>query len=565
LRETLRRLGSPDAISGFTVLSLFLVNTSGTLILANVLYPDRLGDALLARSLSIIPMIGILGLAKYLLKSFGAGRSRPTWTIVTFIASVLVGSGVFDSLLLIQNVTEPSAFWYRIFWRATVSLAVIVLTGLLVVSTRELNRKNDELKTSAQIILAMRVQAADRIAQRKSSLLGQIFTDVKVALTSQNSHTSTTESLKRLLSEVIRPLSYRLAREVPGEGADTQFQESGRAPRLAIFREALNTNPIHPLLGGSLLVLILFPFVAISGGARVLSSFAFLSVWVIASYLLKLIWGKLRLSVGVGVRAGLFVLGIVLVTTLSLFVVRVLFGELTQPWFVAGEILCFVVSIAVAILHAAFMQLREVSFTLAKTIDELKREVIFLNNGLRIMQKSISRVLHGPVQQEITLAIKKIQDSTNAEEARQVAMVSQVRINNALAKLAEPDGAPINLSDSLRMFAELWEGSVAIAITLRKADLKIIQIRPNLPQVLDELAREACRNAIVHGQPVNISITFSVDSGNRSVEMVVENDGKALEPGAQGGLGSQIFDDLTMRWSRTQVGHLVRLVSTVPF
>jgi hypothetical protein len=538
---------------------------SGTLILENVRSPDRLGDALLARSLSIIPMIGILGLAKYLLKSFGGWRSRPAWTIAIVIASALVGNGVFDSLLLIQNVIEPSAFWSRIFWRAAVPLAVIVLTGLLVVSTREFNRKNDELRTSAQIIRAMPVQAADLIAQRKSLLLKQIFTDVKVALASQNSHAATAESLKRLLSEVIRPLSYRLAREAPGEDADTQFQESGRAPWLAILREALYANPIHPLLGGSVLVLVLFPFVELSGGARVLSSFAFLSVWVIASYLMKLIWGKLPLSVGVGVRAGLFVLAIALVTTLSLFVVRVLFGQLTQPWFVAGEILCFVVSIAVAILHAVFMQLRGVSFSLAKTIDELQREVIFLNNGLRIMQKSISRVLHGPVQQEITLAIKKIQDSTDPEEARQIAKVSQVRINNALAKLAEPDGAPINLSDSLRMFAELWEGSVAIALTLRKADLKIIQVRPNLPQVLDELAREACRNAIVHGQPTNISISFSVDSGNRSVEMVVDNDGKALEPGAQGGLGSQMFDDLTMRWSRTQVGPLVRLVSTVPF
>jgi hypothetical protein len=565
VREILRRLGSPDAISRFTVLSLLFVSMSGTLILANALYPDRLGDAILARSLSIIPMIGLLGLAKFALKSSGAVKPRPAWTIPVFIVSALAGSAVFDSLLLIQNVTETSGFLFRIFWRAAISLAVIVLTGLLVVSTRELNRKNDELEASLRMILSLRDQAVDRIAQRKSSLLEQIFTEVKLSLVSQGSHASTSESLKRLLSEVIRPLSYRLTREVPGESAEAQLPKIGRAPWLAIFREALSSNPIHPYLSGSVLVLILVPFVSISGGAQVLTSVAFLSVWIVLSYLLKLIWAKLPAIIGFGVRAGMFVLAIAVVTTLSLVAVRDLLRQVAQPWFAAGVIFCFVVSISVAMLHAAFMQLRQVSSSLAETVDELKREVILLNNGLRLMQKAMARVLHGTVQQEITLAIKKLQDATNAEEALLVASVSQERINNALEKLTEPGGTSINLSDSLRTFAELWDGSVAIALTLTKADLKIIQNRSNLPQVLDELAKEACRNAIVHGEPTNISITFSTDLKNRLVEMAVENDGKALEPSAQNGLGSQIFDDLTMRWSRTQVGALVRLAATVPF
>ena len=68
----------------------------------------------------------------------------------------------------------------------------------------------------------------------------------------------------------------------------------------------------------------------------------------------------------------------------------------------------------------------------------------------------------------------------------------------------------------------------------------------------------------MHGSPAKIVITVSVDLDNRLVEIVIENDGKALEPGVENGLGSQIFDDLTMRWSRTQVGPLVRLEAKVP-
>jgi hypothetical protein len=239
-------------------------------------------------------------------------------------------------------------------------------------------------------------------------------------------------------------------------------------------------------------------------------------------------------------------------------------GSVPAPLFAAWLILNIFIFLAVGLVHCAIVTLRETSSSLAETLDELKREVISLNNGLRVMQKSMARVLHGTVQQEITLAIKRLQESSNLEEGRWVARVSQERISNSLTQLTQPGIDTVNLSNSLRAFAELWEGSVAIVLNLGKSDLKIIGNRPSLSLVLDELAKEGCRNAIVHGSPAKIVITVSVDLDNRLVEIVIENDGKALEPGVENGLGSQIFDDLTMRWSRTQVGPLVRLEAKVP-
>ena len=565
MNNTLKRIGSADAINWFSILSLFFASLPGVLVAANSSNSDRLADVFLARSISFIPIIALLGMVKKLLGSLGGGRPKPTLVILAFVVSPLVGHGVFESLLLIQNLSEPSFPWLRLSLRVAVSFAILFLAGLLVATARELSRQNYQMKEAAEGLLAIRTQAAERIAFRKSQLLEEVFAEVKLRLTSQNSPRATTESLKQLLSEVIRPLSYRLARESPGNNVSTNLLAGRRDQWSELFRATLGGNPIHPLKVAFLTLVIMGSYSLVSGDSRVASNFfAAYAGWVIASCVFRLLWAKLPAQVATGGRAVLFVLGIAAVTLVSIALVLYPSGSVPAPLFAAWLILNIFIFLAVGLVHCAIVTLRETSSSLAETLDELKREVISLNNGLRVMQKSMARVLHGTVQQEITLAIKRLQESSNLEEGRWVARVSQERISNSLTQLTQPGIDTVNLSNSLRAFAELWEGSVAIVLNLGKSDLKIIGNRPSLSLVLDELAKEGCRNAIVHGSPAKIVITVSVDLDNRLVEIVIENDGKALEPGVENGLGSQIFDDLTMRWSRTQVGPLVRLEAKVP-
>jgi hypothetical protein len=565
VNNTLKRIGSADAINWFSILSLFFASLPGVLVAANSSNSDRLADVFLARSISFIPIIALLGMVKKLLGSLGGGRPKPTLVILAFVVSPLVGHGVFESLLLIQNLSEPSFPWLRLSLRVAVSFAILFLAGLLVATARELSRQNYQMKEAAEGLLAIRTQAAERIAFRKSQLLEEVFAEVKLRLTSQNSPRATTESLKQLLSEVIRPLSYRLARESPENNVSTNLLAGRRDQWSELFRATLGGNPIHPLKVAFLTLVIMGSYSLVSGDSRVASNFfAAYAGWVIASCVFRLLWAKLPAQVATGGRAVLFVLGIAAVTLVSIALVLYPSGSVPAPLFAAWLILNIFIFLAVGLVHCAIVTLRETSSSLAETLDELKREVISLNNGLRVMQKSMARVLHGTVQQEITLAIKRLQESSNLEEGRRVARESQERISKSLTQLTQPGIDTVNLSNSLRAFAELWEGSVAIVLNLGKSDLKIIGNRPSLSLVLDELAKEGCRNAIVHGSPAKIVITVSVDLDNRLVEIVIENDGKALEPGVENGLGSQIFDDLTMRWSRTQVGPLVRLEAKVP-
>ena len=114
MNSTLKRIGSADAINWFSILSLFFTSLPGVLVAANISNSDRLADVFLARCISFIPIIALLGMVKKLLGSVGGGRPKPTLVILAFVVSPLVGHGVFESLLLIQNLSEPAFSWLRL-------------------------------------------------------------------------------------------------------------------------------------------------------------------------------------------------------------------------------------------------------------------------------------------------------------------------------------------------------------------------------------------------------------------------------------------------------------------
>jgi two-component sensor histidine kinase len=81
---------------------------------------------------------------------------------------------------------------------------------------------------------------------------------------------------------------------------------------------------------------------------------------------------------------------------------------------------------------------------------------------------------------------------------------------------------------------------------------------------LAELVRETCSNATRHGSATVISITVRVNSRQRVIDLTIDNDGKPLAKDAAPGIGSQLFDEQTLSWTRKQVGPLVRVKAQLP-
>jgi two-component sensor histidine kinase len=136
-------------------------------------------------------------------------------------------------------------------------------------------------------------------------------------------------------------------------------------------------------------------------------------------------------------------------------------------------------------------------------------------------------------------------------------------INAALELLQAPEVAPVDLDRTFRDLQVLWDGVVDIHISL-SGDKTLIDADPRTAFAASELVREACSNAIRHGKATRIDISVAVRKDDRVVEIRIDNDGLPPVSNATPGIGSQLFDEQSLEWSRKQVGDRVRVTARLP-
>ncbi len=91
-----------------------------------------------------------------------------------------------------------------------------------------------------------------------------------------------------------------------------------------------------------------------------------------------------------------------------------------------------------------------------------------------------------------------------------------------------------------------------------------IQSDSSPSHALVELVREACANATRHGEATSIEISVTLGDQDRAIELAFGNDGLPLPAHPKLGIGSQLFDEQTLSWSRTQEGDTVRVTARLP-
>ena len=65
-----------------------------------------------------------------------------------------------------------------------------------------------------------------------------------------------------------------------------------------------------------------------------------------------------------------------------------------------------------------------------------------------------------------------------------------------------------------------------------------------------EIVREDVGNAVRHGSATTVSITIDSED-ERLLKVVIVDNGSGIADDAIAGLGSELFDSLTFRWSRS--------------
>lgn len=557
MKKLLDRLGSPDAISWVNFAVIFVLQMAGSTISSLVDFSGRSLEFYSLRVFVLLCLIPIYLLGRLALNKFAKTKPKPFITLATFLVAMVTTSFLFDYVLFAFDFTNEAQGFRRLTTVAFGFLASSILSSLLVTYAREFARENQKLITSAKNLVDTKVQAGQRIANRQAELIESIRSQIDSALNKVRGHNIADDTLqiRALIDDVVRPISYDLARNVKGDTASSQVDLEPKVDWLKVNSHALKVNPFHFLATPIALSIIIAPFlVANFQVAGAISALVFGVVFLLLTMLASYWWPKLPTSLPDPPRVILFS------TANSIFAlaaVPVIAGissfNLFEPLrIVAWVVLCNLIAWTVALVLGTLDLLKITNSALLEAVDDLKREVILLNGSYRELQQGISRALHGPVQEAITSALLKLQSSKAADSSALAEELRQ-RIAKSLEVLESPNRLVSDVEKVLDELKELWSDAVEITVTLDQKDLLILRSHPWTSNMASELAREACSNAIRHGNATQIFIQIKTSLESQSVVVKVENKGEPIPENPRIGLGSQLFDEVSLDWSRKQI------------
>lgn len=529
----------------------------------------RLPEFMFARVVSLIGMIIVLLVGKGLLIKFARSRPRPLLTLTTFAVATVVLSALMNYLLILTSFTTEWNLPQRLAVGLPGSFTILIATALLTTHARELSARNAELRITATELAEAKSATIDRVSQRRDSLIASVRSEVHRAISTLvvEQPTETAQGLKHFIDDVVRPLSYRLDREVPVSENKSPALPNPTISWRTLLHDSVQGNPAHPVATtlwlGILLAGFLLPGFGIAGLMALLPHLLVIFFLLLPT---RMLWKRIPNNWTVPARAALFSLVIFSYTLTPLALSRNLTGyNFFAPAVVTGLlVLNFFITWTIAAMFAVQASLATTNQQLTHSVEELKREVVNTNNQLRLVQKHASRILHGPVQEAITASIVKSNSgSAGALTARDLETL-KTRISTALDRIGQPTVSVDVLNTSLTDLVELWEDVVTIEIEISEESRHHIQSDDVACSALIELIREACGNAIRHGSARNVAVTAAWNTSERAIELSVVNDGTRLQEGFGTGLGTRMFDEMCLSWSRSQKGDFVELNAVIP-
>ena len=564
------RLGRSDAISRITLIVVVLVQTSGSFITSLVDYTGRVPEFLLIRAAAFSAMFIVLGLGKLLLKSSIKFEIKPFIAVAIFILASVSAVFVDDTLLQLLNFTTESRFFNRLGLSIVGLPLAMIVTAMIVSGLREYTTKNQTLVETAELLLTTRRETKERLATRKADLIERIEKEISEGISAFDPQNNLLpqQELKTLLDDVVRPLSYQLDSNIETEEISIQDLPKPKVKWRSVFSSTVNEgNPFHPFTTTAWPTLTSTSFVLANFGAiGFTTGLLFFSIYSSLTWVARKMWPKISTALSPTVKAILIisVFAIIAFAGAKALSIPMNGALLTNGKIYFWIIFMEVVAWTVALLFTANRLLAEASNELVSINDELKREVLSVNSSLRQLQRGISRVLHGPVQQAIAASIYRLQLATEGLDDPQVMQEIQQRISDALTQLNDPDLSSRDLVKSFDEIVELWSGVTDISLSISAEDLSLIQASSQTTATMYELVSEACVNAIKHSEPSYINISITADSELQQILILKTCDGKPLSDSRNSGLGTQLLDEMCLSWKRYQLGDEVALEMHVP-
>ena len=589
----LDRIGGPYAVTLRGLLVILLPS-----ILPNVVYDSvTSGGSPLAWGLVGLAGTGVGGVVYLILGAIflpqRPRRSRPVTAFIVFGLAGVTRGAVIAYLSFSTGLAAQPLWTFRIVGATVLGICWFALAAIIVDAWSRNQVVINELQARQQSASIQRTQAEATLRQARESindaLLSRMIT-ITSTLASVAQHGSDPQVARRVASEmhatvkdVVRPLSHTLALTTPivvqvGAPIESLGQRSRRWLR-SVTRDALTIDPYHPMITALVVTPSAIPgairaYGVVPGlfGAATIGAFT----WVILNGARTL---HARRTAPLGRWSWLPAVVTYLLVGAACSLVPVAAqlirgGTWIEGWASGGQVLFILTPIAA--LGAAVVAAEDRRRTLGER--ELQAAVTQAEwSTHRVQQEAwaanrlLARELHGGVQSELTAAALRLEAwSRNPDPQTLDAVLDQVRlavdrVNDLMSRGVEPP--PVDVRRALDSICDVWISLARIDIDLRPEVALTLEQDQAAAVTVIEVVRECLGNAIRHGRAsqVSIEVAFLAEgvAAGDAVALTITDNGVGSSAAAVPGLGSQLLDQICLRWTRTSTRPGTRVEAVV--
>jgi len=502
--------------------------------------------------LSILPTFIIIFIGHHILKTFNLNK------ILIIFISYLLG-GLIRGWLL-----ESGLYWFGIlslestnFRVSTGALLVTICAATVSFVWSTISDSLDNITKLHKETLALQ-QTLENLAQEiQTQELEQTLTVFKKItnelseLTSDSSNIQT-EHLENLVNQVVRPLSRNFAPKKILENikviTDPKISWSG----VWKLFDPLRHLPSFRIAVWVLAISAMVPVRRIYGWetATELGVLVVISLYVSLFLINPIAQGSLN-RFRSPVREIVMTLGFVLVAIPPSFATTIALRNTAEPnaYLIPGIITLPIFSWVLTIGNAAWEYSQSVITSLEKTRDQQRWALSRFNllswykNGL------ISRLLHGPIQNSLQVAILKIQ--AEEDENKNSAVIIDVikRIDQAIVGATTENRSAQNDLIAMDDALKTRQAIADIEIVNDELSLKALVQDPAGCAIFTDIIMEACSNAIRHGKSTKLNITYQLTAAG--IELQIVDNGTWYDPVDNSGLGQELLSSCSIWFKRS--------------
>ena len=191
----------------------------------------------------------------------------------------------------------------------------------------------------------------------------------------------------------------------------------------------------------------------------------------------------------------------------------------------------------------------------------IAKENALFAQSVWVFRKRWLLILHGTVQSALTAALTRLQ---NVEEADPVTveLVKQdlQRAESAInSNLREQENIMLGLDEIRKTWAGICEVKYVIYERAKRALVRSFDTQ----FCVNEILKEAVSNAVRHGEATEVKVAID-RIANDLLTIEVLNNGQPPKRASEGGIGSDMLNEITLHWELTTVKKDVRLFAELP-